>query len=88
MINQQDILIFVIGLCECLFGNCLQIAAMSEGKWIKLLNTEEKMFLDTQDPNRQQFTIDELRKVLIERNRLKSQIIEVEEELLVYRQAG
>uniref|UniRef100_A0A1I8IQW4 Homeobox domain-containing protein n=1 Tax=Macrostomum lignano TaxID=282301 RepID=A0A1I8IQW4_9PLAT len=51
------------------------------------LNSEGKMIIDRSDPNRPRFTITELREVLMERNELKTKLIEVEEELSVYRQA-
>ncbi|KAH8871878.1 RILP-like protein 1 [Schistosoma japonicum] len=55
---------------------------------VKRLNTEDKMIIDSRDPNRPHFTFQELRNVLVERNKLKSRLIEVEEELSVYKRAG
>ncbi|VDQ09927.1 unnamed protein product [Trichobilharzia regenti] len=55
---------------------------------VERLNIEGKMIVDKHDPNRPHFTLQELRNVLTERNELKSRLIEVEEELLVYKRAG
>lgn len=46
------------------------------------------MIIDGRNPNRPHFTLQELRNVLIERNELKTRLIEVEEELSVYKRAG
>ncbi|VDN11406.1 unnamed protein product [Dibothriocephalus latus] len=62
-----------------------QAAQLAEDK---LLNTEGKMILDVPNSSRPRFTVDELRNALIERNELKSRIVEVEEELSVYSRAG
>lgn len=64
------------------------LSKMTEEQLIKLLNSEGKMIIDTRDPSRPRFTLDELRDVLIERNELKSRLVEVEEELSVYKRAG
>ncbi|KAK4470678.1 hypothetical protein MN116_006209 [Schistosoma mekongi] len=61
---------------------------LTEEQLVKRLNTEDKMIIDSHDPNRPHFTFQELRNVLVERNELKSRLIEVEEELSVYRRAG
>ncbi|OON13455.1 hypothetical protein X801_10773, partial [Opisthorchis viverrini] len=55
---------------------------------IERLNTEDKMITNGSDPNKPRFTVQELRDLLTERNELKSRLIEVEEELSVYRRAG
>lgn len=44
-----------------------------------------KIIIDPKDPDRPRFTLNELRKVLMERNELKAQLLEVEEELEQYR---
>jgi len=44
-----------------------------------------KIVIDKQDPNRPRFTLNELRTVLMERNELKAQLQEVEEELCTLR---
>ncbi|XP_076472871.1 RILP-like protein 1 isoform X2 [Babylonia areolata] len=49
------------------------------------LELEGKMIIDLKDPNRPRFTLHELRQVLMERNELKTRLIEVEEELSLYR---
>ncbi|KAL8566226.1 hypothetical protein ACOMHN_063116 [Nucella lapillus] len=49
------------------------------------LDLEGKMIIDLKDPNRPRFTLHELRQVLMERNELKTRLIEVEEELNFYR---
>ncbi|XP_046568229.1 RILP-like protein 1 isoform X2 [Haliotis rubra] len=49
------------------------------------LNHQGKMIIDLTDPNRPRFTMQELRQVLMERNELKTKLIEVEEELSVYK---
>uniref|UniRef100_A0A1I8HP26 RILP-like protein homolog n=1 Tax=Macrostomum lignano TaxID=282301 RepID=A0A1I8HP26_9PLAT len=64
------------------------MTSMTEEQLIEKLNSEGKMIIDRSDPNRPRFTITELREVLMERNELKTKLIEVEEELSVYRQAG
>ncbi|KAL7062534.1 hypothetical protein AAHC03_01315 [Spirometra sp. Aus1] len=64
------------------------VSQMSEEKLVRLLNTEGKMILDLPNSSRPRFTVDELRNALIERNELKSRIVEVEEELSVYSRAG
>ncbi|TNN17511.1 RILP-like protein [Schistosoma japonicum] len=61
---------------------------LTEEQLVKRLNTEDKMIIDSRDPNRPHFTFQELRNVLVERNKLKSRLIEVEEELSVYKRAG
>lgn len=43
------------------------------------------MVVDLTDPNRPRFTLQELRDVLQERNKLKSQLLLVQEELQCYR---
>lgn len=43
------------------------------------------MVVDLTDPNRPRFTLQELREVLQERNKLKSQLLLVQEELQCYR---
>lgn len=45
----------------------------------------DKMVVDLTDPNRPRFTLQELRDVLQERNKLKSQLLLVQEELQCYR---
>ncbi|XP_064619409.1 RILP-like protein 1 isoform X2 [Lineus longissimus] len=49
------------------------------------LHHEGKMVIDLKDPNRPRFTLNELREVLLERNELKTKLIEVEDELSVYK---
>ncbi|XP_076452568.1 RILP-like protein 1 isoform X2 [Babylonia areolata] len=49
------------------------------------LELEGKMIIDLKDPNRPRFTLQELRQVLMERNQLKTRLIEVEDELNHYR---
>ncbi|KAK7088667.1 RILP-like protein 1 isoform X4 [Littorina saxatilis] len=49
------------------------------------LQLEGKMIIDLKDPNRPRFTLQELRQVLMERNELKTRLIEVEDELNHYR---
>lgn len=49
------------------------------------LDLEGKMIIDLKDPNRPRFTLQELRQVLMERNELKTRLIEVEEELNHYK---
>ncbi|XP_074642763.1 RILP-like protein 1 isoform X2 [Tubulanus polymorphus] len=49
------------------------------------LSAEGKILIDMKDPNRPRFTLSELREVLLERNELKSKLIELEEELELYR---
>lgn len=44
-----------------------------------------KLVIDMKDPNRPRFTLSELKEVLLERNELKTKLIEVEEELEIYR---
>lgn len=44
-----------------------------------------KMVIDLKDPNRPRFTLNELREVLLERNELKTKLIEVEDELKHYK---
>lgn len=43
------------------------------------------MVVDLTDPNRPRFTLQELRDVLQERNKLKSQLLVVQEELQCYK---
>lgn len=45
----------------------------------------DKMVVDLTDPNRPRFTLQELRDVLQERNKFKSQLLLVQEELQCYR---
>ncbi|CAD7674495.1 unnamed protein product [Nyctereutes procyonoides] len=45
----------------------------------------DKMVVDLTDPNRPRFTLQELRDVLQERNKLKSQLMVVQEELQCYK---
>ncbi|KAF0872053.1 RIPL2 protein, partial [Crocuta crocuta] len=45
----------------------------------------DKMVVDLTDPNRPRFTLQELRDVLQERNKLKSQLLLVQEELQCYK---
>lgn len=45
----------------------------------------DKMVVDLTDPNRPRFTLQELKDVLQERNKLKSQLLLVQEELQCYR---
>lgn len=45
----------------------------------------DKMIVDLTDPNRPRFTLQELRDVLQERNKLKSQLLLAQEELQCYR---
>ncbi|XP_033748192.1 RILP-like protein 1 isoform X4 [Pecten maximus] len=49
------------------------------------LSTIGKMVIDMKDPNRPRFTLNELRTVLMERNELKTKLIEVEEELTAFK---
>ncbi|KAL8581238.1 hypothetical protein ACOMHN_038338 [Nucella lapillus] len=49
------------------------------------LQLEGKMIIDLKDPNRPRFTLQELRQVLMERNELKTRLIEVEDELNNYK---
>ncbi|XP_060068995.1 RILP-like protein 1 isoform X2 [Ylistrum balloti] len=49
------------------------------------LSTIGKMVIDMKDPNRPRFTLNELRTVLMERNELKTKLIEVEEELTSFK---
>ncbi|XP_050408928.2 RILP-like protein 1 isoform X2 [Patella vulgata] len=49
------------------------------------LSMEGKMIIDLTDPNRPRFTLHELREVLMERNELKTKLIEIEEELSLYK---
>ncbi|TGZ73925.1 hypothetical protein CRM22_001230, partial [Opisthorchis felineus] len=63
-------------------------APLTESQLIERLNTEDKMITNGSDPNKPRFTVQELRDLLTERNELKSRLIEVEEELSVYRRAG
>ncbi|XP_064612688.1 RILP-like protein 1 isoform X2 [Liolophura sinensis] len=44
-----------------------------------------KLVIDMKDPNRPRFTLSELKEVLLERNELKTKLIEVEEELEIYK---
>ena len=46
------------------------------------------MVVDLTDPNRPRFTLQELRDVLQERNKLKSQLLLVQEELQCYKRWG
>lgn len=46
------------------------------------------MVVDLTDPNRPRFTLQELRDVLQERNKLKSQLLVVQEELQCYKRWG
>ncbi|KAH9525537.1 RILP-like protein 1 [Bulinus truncatus] len=46
---------------------------------------EGKLVIDLKDPNRPRFTLHELRQVLMERNELKTRLIEVEDELAHYK---
>ena len=46
------------------------------------------MVVDLTDPNRPRFTLQELRDVLQERNKLKSQLMVVQEELQCYKRWG
>ncbi|XP_027952615.1 RILP-like protein 2 [Eumetopias jubatus] len=48
----------------------------------------DKMVVDLTDPNRPRFTLQELRDVLQERNKLKSQLLVVQEELQCYKRWG
>ncbi|XP_021346311.1 RILP-like protein 1 isoform X5 [Mizuhopecten yessoensis] len=52
------------------------------------LSTIGKMVIDMKDPNRPRFTLNELRTVLMERNELKTKLIEVEEELTSFKPNG
>ncbi|VDP80214.1 unnamed protein product [Echinostoma caproni] len=61
---------------------------LTESQLIERLNAEDKMITDARDPSRPHFTAQELRDLLTERNELKSRLIEVEEELSVYKRAG
>ncbi|NWU97716.1 RIPL2 protein, partial [Upupa epops] len=45
----------------------------------------DKMVVDLSDPNRPRFTLQELRDVLQERNKLKAQLLVVQEELQCYK---
>ncbi|XP_076364631.1 RILP-like protein 1 isoform X2 [Tachypleus tridentatus] len=44
-----------------------------------------KMVIDLDDPNRPRFTIDELKRIMFERNDLKARISELEDELSLFR---
>lgn len=61
---------------------------LTESQLIEHLNAEDKMITDANDSSRLHFTDQELRDLLTERNELKSRLIEVEEELSVYKRAG
>ena len=49
------------------------------------LHQDGKVVIDMKDPDRPRFTLSELREVILERNELKTKLIEVEEELAVYK---
>lgn len=67
----------------------MQPATLTEAQLIERLNSEGKMITDGRNSNQQpRFTVNELREILIERNELKSRLIELEEELAVYKRAG
>ncbi|TPP58584.1 RILP protein 1 [Fasciola gigantica] len=61
---------------------------LTESQLIERLNADDKMIMDANDSSRLHFTAQELRDLLTERNELKSRLIEVEEELSVYKRAG
>ena len=48
----------------------------------------DKMVVDLTDPNRPRFTLQELRDVLQERNKLKSQLLVAQEELQCFKRWG
>jgi len=65
------------------------MARLSEAQLIDQINTEGKMMTRTSNnPGQTRFTLSELKGVLMERNELKSKLIEVEEELAVFKNAG
>lgn len=60
-------------------------------KWCLFLQVNlgpDKMVIDLRDSNRPRFTLQELRDVLQERNKLKSQLLVVQEELQCYKRWG
>ncbi|CAL8068664.1 unnamed protein product [Calicophoron daubneyi] len=63
-------------------------ARLTEEQLIERLNADDKMITNRHDSSRPRFTVQELRNLLTERNELKSRLIEVEEELSVYKRAG
>ncbi|KAA3676843.1 RILP-like protein 1 [Paragonimus westermani] len=64
-------------------------ATLTEAQLIERLNVEGKMITDGHNSSRKpRFTVHELRELLTERNELKSRLIELEEELAVYKRAG
>ncbi|KAF8561179.1 hypothetical protein P879_05981 [Paragonimus westermani] len=64
-------------------------ATLTEAQLIERLNVEGKMITDSHNSSRKpRFTVHELRELLTERNELKSRLIELEEELAVYKRAG
>ncbi|XP_005103406.1 RILP-like protein 1 isoform X3 [Aplysia californica] len=58
---------------------------LSPGSPSSGFDLEGKVVIDLKDPNRPRFTLQELRQVLMERNELKTKLIEVEDELAHYR---
>uniref|UniRef100_A0A673VK41 RILP-like protein 2 n=1 Tax=Suricata suricatta TaxID=37032 RepID=A0A673VK41_SURSU len=54
-------------------------------KEVEGLRPDNKMVVDLTDPNRPRFTLQELRDVLQERNKLKSQLLLAQEELQCYK---
>uniref|UniRef100_A0A1I8G1R5 RH1 domain-containing protein n=1 Tax=Macrostomum lignano TaxID=282301 RepID=A0A1I8G1R5_9PLAT len=63
-------------------------ALMTQEQLMERLRQDGKLVIDKSDPNRPRFTLCELRDVLTERNELKVRLIEVEEELVAYKQAS
>uniref|UniRef100_A0A1I8IM53 DNA polymerase eta n=1 Tax=Macrostomum lignano TaxID=282301 RepID=A0A1I8IM53_9PLAT len=63
-------------------------ALMTQEHLMERLRQDGKLVIDKSDPNRPRFTLCELRDVLTERNELKVRLIEVEEELVAYKQAS
>ena len=68
---------------KCTGNNVLQDSEFD--KLQERLTLEGKMIVGMKDPNRPRFTMNELRDVLKERNELKTKLLEVEEELSLYR---
>ncbi|XP_059147379.1 RILP-like protein 1 isoform X3 [Physella acuta] len=58
---------------------------LSPGSPTSGFDLEGKLVIDLKDPNRPRFTLQELRQVLMERNELKTRLIEVEDELAHYK---
>ncbi|CAH8532793.1 unnamed protein product [Dicrocoelium dendriticum] len=61
---------------------------LTDDQLIEGLNDEHTMIVKGRSTSKHRFTVDEFRELLVERNQLQSRLIEVEEELLVYKRAG